>query len=912
MKLLRDKFLTERWQLAILAVMIVFSLIAGGIIYYKSEKKALIAARYAEFKAIADLKTLQIMKWREDRIEDAEVSQTYIFSNAIVDIASGIMDNEQRSNLKRRLFQYTLQHQYDNAIIAMPDGKILLSADTTLKKADKTTIVSIGLAASLRETYFSDIYYNESKTKILLDVIAPVIRGGSIKAFFILQIDPKKYLFQLVQKWPIQSKTAETLIVEKDGDYILFVNELLHKHNSALKLRIPLSDTMVAGVKAVLGKRGICEGIDYKGKEVIAELRPLRGTPWFMVTKEDRSELFSEINYRAGFIIAFVLLLILLAVAGLSFFYNYRQKTIYKELFDLEKDLRATEDDYQSLFERMLNGFAYCLMIYDGDEPVDFIYIKVNDAFETLTGLRNVTGKKVSKVIPGIRQADPELFEIYGRVALTGKPEKFEMFVSALNDWYLITVYSPKKEYFVAVFDVITERKKSEQELIKISTEMQLIFKNMINAFVVWESVFDEKGQFVSMRFGQFNDAYSRISQLKYEDVKGKDVFEVWPTTEPGWVEAYGEVAVTGIPSTFDMYHEPTKGWYHCNAYRPTESPLQVCVIFEDITEIRKAGEILKESEEKFRNLFENSPVGKSMTEVDGTLHVNNAFCNLTGYSEKELLGKKWMEITHPEDILLTSEAMQSLKDGKQTVARFEKRFIHKKGHIVWTDISSYLQKDANGIPRFYITSITDITERKQAMEKIELQYALLTSLINSPSDIIIFSLDTEYRYTSFNVKHRKEMKEVWNADVEIGMNILDLIGDRQRLKAKQSIDRALGGESFTEMQHQPDTPIYFELNWNPIRQDNEIKGATVFMSDISERWRVQEEIKKLNENLEQLVLQRTAELNETIDQLEEQSRIFVGRELKMIELTEQIAEMELRLKGNNMEGKEQIQEDLG
>ncbi len=87
-----------------------------------------------------------------------------------------------------------------------------------------------------------------------------------------------------------------------------------------------------------------------------------------------------------------------------------------------EKALRESEEHYRSLFDNMLNGYAYCRMIFENGEPQDFIYLKVNQAFETLTGLRNVNGKKVSEVIPGIRESDPELFEIYGRVATTGDP----------------------------------------------------------------------------------------------------------------------------------------------------------------------------------------------------------------------------------------------------------------------------------------------------------------------------------------------------------------------------------------------------------------------------------------------------------------------------------------------------------
>ena len=132
-----------------------------------------------------------------------------------------------------------------------------------------------------------------------------------------------------------------------------------------------------------------------------------------------------------------------------------------------EQALRESEKLYRSLFENMLNGFAYCRMILEQDQPQDFIYLSVNAAFETLTGLKDVVGRRVSEVIPGIRQSDAGLFEIYGRVSLSGKPERLEIYLEALRQWFWISVYSPEKGYFVAVFDVITVRKQAEQTLKK-------------------------------------------------------------------------------------------------------------------------------------------------------------------------------------------------------------------------------------------------------------------------------------------------------------------------------------------------------------------------------------------------------------------------------------------------------------
>ncbi len=138
-----------------------------------------------------------------------------------------------------------------------------------------------------------------------------------------------------------------------------------------------------------------------------------------------------------------------------------------------EQALLKSELHYRSLFENMLDGFAYCKILFDDQgHPIDFVYLEVNSAFERLTGLENVVGKKVTEIIPGIKESYPEVFEIYGRVALTGQPEKFEIDFKPLRAWFSISVYSTEREYFAAVFDNITERKRAEEELKKRTEEL--------------------------------------------------------------------------------------------------------------------------------------------------------------------------------------------------------------------------------------------------------------------------------------------------------------------------------------------------------------------------------------------------------------------------------------------------------
>jgi two-component system cell cycle sensor histidine kinase/response regulator CckA len=124
--------------------------------------------------------------------------------------------------------------------------------------------------------------------------------------------------------------------------------------------------------------------------------------------------------------------------------------------------LQESETHYRSLFENMLNGFAFCRMLFEKGEPSDFVYLDVNEAFEKLTGLKDVIGRKVSEIIPGIRESDPELMRIYARVAQGGPPERIETYLAALRMWFAISVYCPQPGHFVAIFDVITERKRAE------------------------------------------------------------------------------------------------------------------------------------------------------------------------------------------------------------------------------------------------------------------------------------------------------------------------------------------------------------------------------------------------------------------------------------------------------------------
>lgn len=132
---------------------------------------------------------------------------------------------------------------------------------------------------------------------------------------------------------------------------------------------------------------------------------------------------------------------------------------------EAESALLKSERQYSALFENMAEGFAYCKMLFDEDgNPQDFVYVAVNRAFGALTGLDNVIGRKVSEVIPGIKEWHPEVFEIYGRVARTGRAETFEIDFKLLGARLAVSAYSFEQDYFAAVFSDITAQKRLEEE----------------------------------------------------------------------------------------------------------------------------------------------------------------------------------------------------------------------------------------------------------------------------------------------------------------------------------------------------------------------------------------------------------------------------------------------------------------
>lgn len=378
-----------------------------------------------------------------------------------------------------------------------------------------------------------------------------------------------------------------------------------------------------------------------------------------------------------------------------------------------QQALEASEEKYHSLFMNMLNGFAYCQMIWDENgQPVDFVYLEVNDAFEKLTGLKKagVLGKKVTVAIPGIKEAHPELFEIYGRVALTGKNEWFEIYFKPLDIWLSISVYSPKRNYFAAVFENITERKKMEQILVESEEKYRRLFEEANDAIFIADAetgilidcnraaselVGREKSELIGMHqrcLHPIEEGQGKFSRTFEQHRKGKDgiIFEDQIITKNGEIR---DVAIKG-------------NMFEANGRKLLRG------LFRDVTERNKDIERIR-----FQADLLNA-IGQAVVAADtqgSVIYWNKAAEQLYGWSEAEICGQNIIE--------------KLLGNAQGSVEEFSSHFSMGKS---WTGEATLLRKDGSLLPVIITTSpilndkrelvgilgiSTDISEQKWMQE---------------------------------------------------------------------------------------------------------------------------------------------------------------------------------------------------
>jgi len=366
----------------------------------------------------------------------------------------------------------------------------------------------------------------------------------------------------------------------------------------------------------------------------------------------------------------------------------------------------------------MLNGFAYCQMVFEQNRPVDFIYLDVNRAFEVLTGLKEVTGKKVSEVIPGIRESDPEILEIYGRVALTGKPERFEAYVVALDMWFSVSVYSPKREYFVALFDVITERKRAEEALKESEEKYRKLMESANDAILIAEV---DTGIIIDA-----NPQAQELLGLPREKIIGMHQSQIHPADEAEKYRAkFRDHCKEGGVLAEDIFVVDAAGRHipveiSAGAIEVRGKNL-IYGIFRDLTERQRSAEALRQSEEKYRMLVSQIPAVVYKGYPDWSLECfDQKIEEITGYTQEEFNSgqKTWLDLIFPEDI---EQAKKQFREARKSGGSYytEHRIRKKTGEVRWLQARNRIICDDAGKVDYISGVFFDVTERKELADQL-------------------------------------------------------------------------------------------------------------------------------------------------------------------------------------------------
>ena len=401
-------FRISRARSAALAAALALLALAGGALWLRHVSRAAREEKLADLAAVSSLKAQAIGDWLRERLGDAAVLAESPFLREAV---SAWMTDPQEASARRLLVRFkSLQEHYgyDDVLLVDRAGSVRLQ----LGDRDTTHAGALeALATALRErrAVLTSLHAEVGDAVPHLGVVAPLFDpasgSGDPLGAVILISNARQFLFPLIQRWPVRSDTAETLLVERRGDEVVFLNDLRFRPDAALALKVPLTRVDVPAVAAVLGREGPFEGLDYRGIRVLADLRPVPGTTWFVVAKIDRTELLSSLYRDIAAAGVVVLCLIGLAALGTGFLYKAQGKSLFRDLYRAERERREALEELKTT----LHGIGDAVIATDIEGRVRLM----NPVAERLTGWpqSEATGRPLEEVFRIVNEDTREAVE---------------------------------------------------------------------------------------------------------------------------------------------------------------------------------------------------------------------------------------------------------------------------------------------------------------------------------------------------------------------------------------------------------------------------------------------------------------------------------------------------------------------
>ena len=361
---------------------------------------------------------------------------------------------------------------------------------------------------------------------------------------------------------------------------------------------------------------------------------------------------------------------------------------------------------HRNLSSYMQHGYAYYRMITDEDNHVDFVYEEVNESYAKLTGLRDVIGKRMTEVRPGLASSNPVFIEKYARVAETGIPDKFEIFIDTENHWYDVSLFSPQKGYVLSMFDDISERKRSEETLKKSEERFRRLFENP--SIVILLDL--DTGNIIDANHAAadfYGWSVGQLKQMCIQQITSASADEVRVNMDK---------VRTSKQCQFLFRHRRADGSIRDVDVLSNKMELEgkdiLYAIIHDVTD-----NILADNQlQKLSLAVEQSPTVVVMTDPLGNIeYVNPAFTEHTGYAAEEAKGHNPRILQSglmPKSVY--EELWKTILSGK--VWRGELQNRKKNGELFWERAIISSIRNNEGVITNFMAVKEDITEQKYMM----------------------------------------------------------------------------------------------------------------------------------------------------------------------------------------------------
>lgn len=382
-------------------------------------------------------------------------------------------------------------------------------------------------------------------------------------------------------------------------------------------------------------------------------------------------------------------------------------------------------------------AYAYHRMLYHADgTPKDYVFIEVNAAFEHMTALKaaDILQKPVSEVIPAIREDPADWIGVYGEVVRSGKSINFRQYSSGLKRWYNVYAFTPEKDCFVTLFMDVTALIEEQSEQIELLNALNDVILELDEGLTVRKLLMapDMPEPLPGVRVPARAEA---LIGLTVYDIFGQEGAREFMATLERAKQSRGKA----------LYTQHTKvlgedAWYQMviNA-TVIQGQRRYIVSVINITEQKKLENRLSENEALFQTVFEQAPIGISITRKGGNPNasimdgssVNQAYLDILGRNRDELAKLRWMDITHPDDVPADMEQLTELLAGNIDHYRMEKRYIKPDGSVIWVNFSASTLQDRANRDISHLCLLEDITKRKlleQSLKESERSKSVLLS----------------------------------------------------------------------------------------------------------------------------------------------------------------------------------------